>query len=130
MSTGDLLREVEERGLRIVLIDGQPRLQGPASLMTKALLNVLRHHREEIIKRLQPKRLRQFLYRAGHVYRESGDEGGPEWFPAGAWWYRIEGETKWKVIPGAENVSVLGHRLFEGEGLPEGQQLDGEVPSP
>lgn len=129
MTTDEVLKELEERGLYIALVDGKPRLRGPVKAITHPLLAVLRHHREEIIRRMTTGRLRQFLWRSGHVYEEVGTEGGSEWQPIGAWWWRYQGEKKWKVVPGAENVSVHGHRLFTGEGLPEGEQLDGEVSS-
>lgn len=57
MTTKDVLKIVEDRGLKIVLKDGQPLLvRTPGSqTITDALLAVLKIHREWIIKHLSSK---------------------------------------------------------------------------
>ena len=54
MSTRELLNIVEKRGLRIVLKDGRPVLEGAAAnpAVTGKLLAVLKIHRERIVSLL------------------------------------------------------------------------------
>jgi hypothetical protein len=56
MSTKELLEIVKSRGLRIVLRDGRPVLEGASGnpAVTDKLLSALRFHRERIIEILKP----------------------------------------------------------------------------
>jgi hypothetical protein len=108
MSTDTLLAFLEERGLKVELTaDGTPTLRGPKEEATPALLDVLKMpvHREEIVRRLKPPELpkppplREWLWRTGHRYTAE-PEDRPDWNPAGAWWFRLQGETQWRAVPG------------------------------
>jgi hypothetical protein len=59
MTTDELLRIVEQRGLRVVLKDGQPVICGAKSnpAATERLLAVLRLHRERIIAMLKSRKV-------------------------------------------------------------------------
>ena len=53
MTTDEMLKALKERGLDIVLrADGTPAFVGPAKEVTTRLLNAMRWHREEIVRRL------------------------------------------------------------------------------
>ena len=109
MTTDQLLAELGERGLSVVLKDGLPRLCGDRSQATPPLLAVLRWHREEIVRRLNPpppKPRRQWLWRDGHRHTE--DEAGTEPDPVGAWWWRHEGETAWRVVEARVAAAEIG----------------------
>jgi hypothetical protein len=54
MTTEELLEEVQARGLKVVLADGEPRLRGDRSRLSPTLLAVLRWHRPAIVERLTP----------------------------------------------------------------------------
>ena len=54
MTTDELLEEVQARGLKLVLADGEPRLRGDRSRVSPTLLAVLRWHRPAIVERLTP----------------------------------------------------------------------------
>jgi hypothetical protein len=116
MTTDKLLAIVARRGLKLVLrADGRPALTGPADLRqvaTEGLLAVLKLpvHREAIIARLggspppppapeAPNR--EYLWRFGHR------QTLPASFktPAGAWWWRHEGESTWSPVPGTPGES-------------------------
>lgn len=49
---------------------------------------------------------RVFLWRTGLTYRQPPEEEG-QW-PSGAWWWRVEGETDWQLVPGREEYA-RGH---------------------
>jgi hypothetical protein len=55
MTTKELLKIVESRGLKITLIDGRPVLEGAKGhpAVTDSLLSVLRFHRERIVDHLK-----------------------------------------------------------------------------
>ena len=54
MTTDEMLRALKERGLDVVLRpDGTPAFVGPAKEVTTRLLNAMRWHREEIVRRLE-----------------------------------------------------------------------------
>jgi hypothetical protein len=55
MSTKELLDIVKSRGLKIVLVDGQPHLKGARGnpAVTENLLSTLRFHRDRIIDMLK-----------------------------------------------------------------------------
>ena len=55
MSTKELLEIVKARGLKVVLVDGQSRLERlkGSTAVTDNLLSVLRFHRERIIDMLE-----------------------------------------------------------------------------
>lgn len=48
---------VADRGLKIVLQNGQPRLQGPKEEMTGALVAALRAHRLAVIAKVDPQKV-------------------------------------------------------------------------
>jgi hypothetical protein len=54
MTTEELLEEVQARGLKVVLADGEPRLRGDRSRLSPTLLAVLKWHRPAIVERLTP----------------------------------------------------------------------------
>jgi hypothetical protein len=116
MSTDELLAIIRDRGLNVVLRpDGSPALRGAGDLSQEAsprLLRVLRlpAHREAIVARLTPPPCRQWLWKYGHRFTEP-EPGAPGWHPAGAWWWRTEGEKEWQAVPG---------RPGEAEPPPEG----------
>lgn len=108
MTTDELLSELAARGLAVAIERGVPRLRGPRGAVTPVLLRVLRHHRLEILRRhgIDPSQLarpREWLWRFGHRYREEPADsffGVPGHHPAGAWWWRHQGESEWQKVPG------------------------------
>lgn len=113
MTTDAVLAELARRGLQPELRDGRPVLRGDKDRMTPRLRAVLSWHREEIVKRLMPKPVREWLWRSGRRYRESPEDswlyGREDRHPSGAWWWRFEGEDEWRAVEG---------RPVEGEELP------------
>lgn len=106
MGLKSVLDVVAERGLSLYLAeDGTPRLRGPRSEITTALVEALRAYREEIIATLQPvpvPPLREFRWADGHTRVECANDEGfrqPDWYPFLAWCWRYEGETDWKPLP-------------------------------
>jgi hypothetical protein len=100
----EILEIVGERGLAVSLSHvGQPVLTGPPEERTPALLDVLRLHRTEIVEHLlatRPK-CREFLWRTGHRDTEDPrDAHFGTYYPAGAWWWRVQGDTQWRAVPG------------------------------
>lgn len=114
MTTDEVLAVLRERGLEVVLKDGEPALRGNAAEATPKLLRVLKLHRAEILRRLLPHPLREWLWRTGHRDTECPTDakyGDPAHHPAGAWWWRMRGEEGWHAVPG---------RGGEKENPPEG----------
>lgn len=118
MTVAEILEIVSERGLSIeVGTDRVPMLKGPKEEKTDALLDVLKLHREEIIKELAPKQPEPAPVEE-KAPEEKPPEGprpmecrwntglvNPHWFPesgfpCGAWWWRYVGETEWRPVPG------------------------------
>jgi hypothetical protein len=114
VSLRSVLDVLAERGLSLVLgADGQPRVKGDPEEVTPALLEALKAYRPEIVARLTPKPAREWLWPTGHRYRERPGDGWPDTHHAsGAWWWRLEGETTWRLVPG---------RNPEGRPPPEGK---------
>ena len=126
MTTEEILEEIRKRGLEIVLSeDGVLKLRGSSEEKTPALLKALRHHRERIVGRLfpgkevkpppLPPRPREFLWRTGHTYTQTPNDprhAMEEFAPVGAWWWRWQGESEWRAVPGrgGENCSLLPGR--------------------
>jgi hypothetical protein len=106
MGLKNVLDVVAERGLSLYLAeDGSPRLRGPRSEITPALVEALRAYREEIIVSLQPvppPPRREFRWADGHTRVECANDEGfgrPDWSPFCAWWWRYEGEADWQTLP-------------------------------
>lgn len=112
---------LENLGWRIVYgEDGQPFIrcksrQDPlARLLAKMLhrepyrTNVLkevatRWRRQDSGQQPQPETGREWLWRYGQIYRETPEDftwGHADRHPAGAWWWRVVGETQWRPISG------------------------------
>lgn len=73
---------------------------------------------------------RQWLWRDGHTFAEDvlDSPGGPDWHPAGAWWWRFAGEEGWRVIEERCDVACVGAGpLRSGECLPPGEHME-EMP--
>jgi hypothetical protein len=151
MPLDDVLAVLEERHLSVYLAaDGSPRLRGPAAGITAALREALEAYREEIVERLgsaspaappapsvpppvlvpRPeeiprRRPREWLWRAGLRYTEHPLDhtfGRPGCHPAGAWWWRYEGEPGWRVVPGRGGKDAplpAGHTLSGLDAGPE-----------
>ena len=104
MTAAEILEIVGERGLSIRLGDhGQPFLSGPEKEKTPALVDVLRLHRREIVEHVRATMppCREFLWRGGNRYTEDPrDAEFGTGYQAGAWWWRVEGESAWLAIPG------------------------------
>jgi hypothetical protein len=63
------------------------------------MIEALKAWRLEIIDLLKPAPVREWLWRLGHRY--TADAHSPaDWHPTGAWWFRLQGETEWKPVPG------------------------------
>lgn len=110
MSTDELLKILQDRGLEVVFDGRTPRIHGKRSELTPALVRVLKHHREEIIRRLAPPPLREWLWRSGLKYTcLPYDEHCKrrENHPVGAGWWRWEGEIGWRRVPGRSTDWVL-----------------------
>lgn len=119
MKAERLVKLVEELGLQIAVVDGSPRLRGPAKLMHPALIRSLKRRREEIVAALHPgirlapppsdSPLREWLWRTGHTSQECDYDakcGDQSHHPAGAWWWRWQGEMEWKPVPGRNPEGV------------------------
>lgn len=114
MSLQNVLSIVKERGLTLALgDDGLPRVRGKVrSEGTAALLDALKAYRREIIEHLggtvppelkEPttRKRREWLWATGHRYVEYLEDAMPaDASPAGAWWWRLEGEPDWLPVPG------------------------------
>ena len=122
-----ILADIQARELRLFVREGKLRVVGPKGACTPRLLAVLRWRKQEIIDRLCPPLWvpREWLWRTGHRYREMGP-GEPH--PAGAWWWRYEGETGWRVIEERVNVAECGLAGLRGAALPAGEHLASPVP--
>lgn len=55
MTTDEFVQALTLRGLMVAWANGRPVLQGPKHMATPALLRVLQHHRDEIVRRVRPK---------------------------------------------------------------------------
>jgi hypothetical protein len=72
---------------------------------------------------------REWLWRAGLRYTEHPLDhtfGRVGCHPAGAWWWRYEGEPGWRVVPGRGCKDVLpppGHTLSGLDGGPEARPV-------
>jgi len=132
----EVLAAAQQRGLAVALSpDGRLLLKGPGGEKTPALIGLLKAHREGILAFLSApplgpeppaapaaplerycERLRDWLYRGGAVHREERwCKGAVE--PAdggGAWWWRYQGETGWRPVPG---------RLGTAADLPPGETM-------
>lgn len=111
MTTADeLLKALDGRGLEIVVNEsGQPVLRGNRGRISEEILEALAAYREEIIARFKLKPRREFLW-PGTGCTEVDKLNMPEtWFPAGAWYWRLEGESEseWKLIPGVRNAPEI-----------------------
>jgi hypothetical protein len=105
VTTEQIIALVRQRGLAFTLKDGRPLLVGPKAEATPALMHALKWHREDIVAHLLATAPREWLWRDGHRYTESPDDGGTfgraDWHPVGAWWWRKQGETAWEAVPGS-----------------------------
>jgi hypothetical protein len=128
LSTDELLEEVADRGLTLKRRGGAVVLVGPTSEQTDALKKALRlpNHKEAILKRFGVKpappgpRPREWLWRFGQRDTESPDDatfGRPDCHPAGAWWWRYEGEAAWRLVP-ARAGDLLAHLARPHAALP------------
>lgn len=100
MDANDLLCEVESRGLHLAVVDGTLKVRGPRERITPDLLSLLSAHKVALIERL---RNREFLWRTGHRSTQTPDDPRhqmEDFAPTGAWWWRWEGETDWRTVPG------------------------------
>jgi hypothetical protein len=129
-----IMRELASRGLKVAATDGKPVLRGPSVEVTPALLRVLARRKDEVLalagvapgppaivvpaaEDIPRKPPREWLWRFGARYTEGPLNrcyGRAGCHPAGAWWWRYEGEPGWRVVPGRGGKGVLpppGHML-------------------
>jgi len=52
MTTDEILAELQRRELKVAVVDGKPVLRGDRTQATPNLINALRWHKDEIVKRL------------------------------------------------------------------------------
>jgi hypothetical protein len=117
-----LMCELASRGLQVTTRDGKPVLRGPSVEVTPALLRVLARRKDEVLalagvapepppapivvprpEDIPRKPPREWLWRSGLRYTEHPLDhtfGRVGCHPAGAWWWRHEGEPGWRVVPG------------------------------
>jgi hypothetical protein len=105
--TCELLTDLLRLGLRVELVNGQPRLRGAKAAITPELLEGLKHHRANIIVWLTR---REWKLSCGHVFAETywDDWWGTGARPETAEWERRLGDPLWKRI-GDGNVVVSTH---------------------
>jgi hypothetical protein len=100
MGLDQVLEMLTERGLSLFLTpDGRPHVRGPVEEVTPAVKEALAAYRQDIIDRLKPPPRRQWLWKYGHRFTEP-EPRDLGWHPAGAWWWRMEGEAEWQSVPG------------------------------
>lgn len=100
MTTEEVLKILEARGLTLEWDGAGPRVKGALTELTPALQKVLKRHRVALIERVKPKPRREWLWAGGRHHMV--DDGFPPepWQPAGAWYWRYEGEPTWRAVPG------------------------------
>jgi hypothetical protein len=134
-----LMCELASRGLQVTTRDGKPVLRGPSVEVTPALLRVLARRKDEVLalapivvprpEDIPRKPPREWLWRSGLRYTEHPLDhtfGRVGCHPAGAWWWRHEGEPGWRVVPGRGCKDVLpppGHTLSGLDGGPEARPV-------
>lgn len=112
MTTEEVLKILEARGIAVELTPSGPAIRGKTSEATPALLRVLKLHREGIVAKLKPPPRREWLWGlSGHRYVADEYDLPEPWHPTGAFWWRVQGETTWRAVPG---------RPGEQTPLPEG----------
>jgi len=67
-----------------------------------------------LLRARMPSPLREWLWRTGHRYTEYPGDGDASWHPTGAFWWRTQGETKWRPVPG---------RNERGYPIPQGEEV-------
>ena len=122
MTTDEVLGELLRRGLT-VKIDAEGRTvisgQGSKFKVTANLLAVLRWHKDELVKRLQVWRPREWLTEDGFLLREAYIPDDPDemaiWqnmdaHPKHCVSWRFVGEEKWRKVPCGTNASLTDSR--------------------
>ena len=114
-----------------VTADGGGRMRGPADRLPKPLLRVLKEwRRDAIVGHLlsgMPRR-KQYLWRTGHTHTHMN--GSPDVVPAGAWWWRWQGEAGWRPIEEACDVACVGaESVRRGDCLPPGEYVESTLSS-
>lgn len=96
MKLVDLLQVLKDRGLRIEVKAGEPKLIGPKDEASPALIRVLKLREAEIMQYYRP---REYLDVWGGVYVGYDPEALP---CVGSFWWRYRGESDmdWKGVPG------------------------------
>ncbi len=125
-TAAELMSVCDELGIRFgATADGRPAVKygGDLKEEAQALVGILRREpwRTQVItaKGLgappvaaepepepEPFRGRVWLWRFGQTYRECRGDGGPDWHPVGAWWWKSDGETAWRAVPGREECAA------------------------
>jgi hypothetical protein len=111
MTAEDLYRIVHERGLTIKVNDnGQPVVSGNREVLTPALIEALKTHRNEILTMLgfgvkPPKPIESEKPPEAECLWPGNGYTGPHWFPecgwpVGAYFFRKIGSETWEPIPG------------------------------
>jgi hypothetical protein len=103
MTTQEVLKIVEARGLRVEVSNGQPVLRGETSQATPRLVAVLRRHRDRVLAALGVQAAAvasagaavECRWSNGHVERYTLADG----FPLGAVAWRNVGEADWREVP-------------------------------
>lgn len=112
--------------------DGAGRMRGRTDRLPKPLLRVLKEwRRDAIVGHLlsgMPHR-KEYLWRTGHTHTHM--DGSPDVLPAGAWWWRWQGETGWKPIEEVCGVACVGaESIRRGDCLPPGEHMESPLSSP
>jgi hypothetical protein len=154
LTAAQIMGELASRGLAVCRgRDGRPVLRGPAAEVTPALRRVLARRKDEVLRLagvapepppivvpalddIPRKPPREWLWRFGARYTEGPLNrcyGRAGCHPAGAWWWRYQGEPAWRVVPGRGGKDATlpaGHTLSGLDGGPNDEPAPLPRPTP